>query len=101
MVHGHCLSSADHSELSSLFNLGQESSRWAMDRRAALAMANLEIPRSWNVLGSRGGDGEDGNIPSRWAGVLIRSTSGFYLIFFNIGEHFRNVIKGRFRKLCI
>ncbi|XP_068558949.1 rho guanine nucleotide exchange factor 28-like [Cebidichthys violaceus] len=56
VIHGHCLSSADHKELSSLFNLGQESSRWAMDRRVALAMANLDIPRSWNVLGSRGGD---------------------------------------------
>ncbi|XP_054467201.1 rho guanine nucleotide exchange factor 28-like [Anoplopoma fimbria] len=56
VIHGHCLSSADHKELSSLFNLGQESSRWAMDRRVALAMANLDIPRSWNVLGSHGGD---------------------------------------------
>ncbi|XP_031711943.1 rho guanine nucleotide exchange factor 28-like isoform X4 [Anarrhichthys ocellatus] len=56
VIHGHCLSSTDHKELSSLFNLGQESSRWAMDRRVALAMANLDIPRSWNVLGSHGGD---------------------------------------------
>ncbi|XP_074495364.1 rho guanine nucleotide exchange factor 28-like isoform X3 [Sebastes fasciatus] len=56
VIHGHCLSSTDHRELSSLFNLGQESSRWAMDRRVALAMANLDIPQSWNVLGSHSGD---------------------------------------------
>ncbi|XP_061623504.1 rho guanine nucleotide exchange factor 28-like isoform X4 [Phyllopteryx taeniolatus] len=52
VTHGHCLSSMDHKELSSLFNLGQQSSRWAMDRRVALAMANLDIPPNWNVLGS-------------------------------------------------
>ncbi|XP_070760322.1 rho guanine nucleotide exchange factor 28-like [Enoplosus armatus] len=56
VIHGHCLSSMDHKELSSLFNLGQESSRWAMDRRVALAMANLDIPQNWNVLGSHSGD---------------------------------------------
>ncbi|XP_022620911.1 rho guanine nucleotide exchange factor 28-like [Seriola dumerili] len=56
VIHGHCLSSTDHKELRSLFSLGQESSRWAMDRRVALAMANLDIPRSWNVLGSHSGD---------------------------------------------
>ena len=58
VVHGHCLSSRDHKDLSSLFNLGQQSSRWAMDRRVALAMANLDIPQNWNVLGSHSGDGE-------------------------------------------
>ncbi|KAM8761173.1 rho guanine nucleotide exchange factor 28-like isoform 2-T2 [Acanthopagrus schlegelii] len=57
VIHGHCLTSRDHKELSSLFNLGQESSRWAMDRRVALAMANLNIPQNWNVLGSLSGDG--------------------------------------------
>ncbi|XP_018528333.1 LOW QUALITY PROTEIN: rho guanine nucleotide exchange factor 28-like [Lates calcarifer] len=56
VIHGHCLSSTDHKELRSLFNLGQESSRWAMDRRVALAMANLDIPQNWNVLGSHSGD---------------------------------------------
>ncbi|KAM8885904.1 rho guanine nucleotide exchange factor 28-like isoform 2-T2 [Spinachia spinachia] len=56
VMHAHCLSSQDHEELSSLFTLGQESSRRAMDRRVALAVANLDIPRSWNVLGSHGGD---------------------------------------------
>ncbi|XP_042343779.1 rho guanine nucleotide exchange factor 28-like isoform X6 [Plectropomus leopardus] len=56
VIHGHCLSSMDHKELSSLFNLGQESSRWAMDRRVALAMANLDIPQNWNVLGSNSGE---------------------------------------------
>ncbi|XP_077417024.1 LOW QUALITY PROTEIN: rho guanine nucleotide exchange factor 28-like [Vanacampus margaritifer] len=52
VTHGHSLSSLDHKELSSLFNLGQQSSRWAMDRHVALAMANLDIPPNWNVLGS-------------------------------------------------
>ncbi|XP_035495943.2 rho guanine nucleotide exchange factor 28 isoform X3 [Scophthalmus maximus] len=56
VTHGHCLSSADHKELRSLFNVGQESSRWATDRCVALAMANLDIPRNWNVLGGHGGD---------------------------------------------
>uniref|UniRef100_UPI0037E7F509 rho guanine nucleotide exchange factor 28-like n=1 Tax=Semicossyphus pulcher TaxID=241346 RepID=UPI0037E7F509 len=56
IINGHCLSSTDHKELSSLFNLGQQSSRWAMDRRVALAMANLDIPQNWNVLGSHRGD---------------------------------------------
>ncbi|XP_028434061.1 rho guanine nucleotide exchange factor 28 isoform X4 [Perca flavescens] len=56
VIHGHCLSSTDHKELSSLFNLGQQSSRWAIDRRVALAMANLDIPPNWNVLGSHCGD---------------------------------------------
>ncbi|XP_071339594.1 rho guanine nucleotide exchange factor 28-like isoform X3 [Trachinotus anak] len=56
VVHGHCLRSTDHKELRSLFSLGNESSRWAMDRRVALAMANLDIPRSWSVLGSHSGD---------------------------------------------
>ncbi|XP_061672064.1 rho guanine nucleotide exchange factor 28-like isoform X2 [Syngnathoides biaculeatus] len=52
VTHGHCLSAMDHKELSSFFNLGQQSSRRAMDRRVALAMANLDIPPNWNVLGS-------------------------------------------------
>ncbi|XP_029915546.1 rho guanine nucleotide exchange factor 28-like [Myripristis murdjan] len=56
VIHGHRLTSTDHKELSSLFNLGQESSRWAMDRRVALAMANLDIPHNWNVLGSHSGE---------------------------------------------
>ncbi|XP_041643556.1 rho guanine nucleotide exchange factor 28-like isoform X2 [Cheilinus undulatus] len=56
VIHGHSLSSTDHKELSSLFNLGQQSSRWAMDRRVALAMANLDIPQNWNVLGSHSGE---------------------------------------------
>ncbi|XP_039476662.1 rho guanine nucleotide exchange factor 28-like isoform X1 [Oreochromis aureus] len=56
VIHGHCLNSTDHKELSSLFNLGQQSSHWAMDRRVALAMANLDIPPNWNVLGSHSGD---------------------------------------------
>ncbi|XP_060894543.1 rho guanine nucleotide exchange factor 28-like isoform X1 [Labrus mixtus] len=56
VIHGHCLSSTDHIELSSLFNLGKQSSRWAMDRRVALAMANLDIPQNWNVLGSHSGE---------------------------------------------
>ncbi|XP_040010974.1 rho guanine nucleotide exchange factor 28-like isoform X3 [Xiphias gladius] len=55
VIHGHCLSSTDHKELRSLFNLGQQSSRWAMDSRVALAMANLDIPQNWNVLGSHSG----------------------------------------------
>ncbi|XP_051923069.1 rho guanine nucleotide exchange factor 28 isoform X3 [Hippocampus zosterae] len=52
VTHGYSLSSLDHEELSSLFNLAQQSSRWVMDRRVALAMANLDIPPNWNVLGS-------------------------------------------------
>ncbi|XP_045889928.1 rho guanine nucleotide exchange factor 28-like isoform X1 [Micropterus dolomieu] len=56
VIHGHCLNSTDHKELSSLFNLGQESSRRAMDRRVALAMSNLDIPQNWNVLGNHSGD---------------------------------------------
>ncbi|KAM6930890.1 LOW QUALITY PROTEIN: rho guanine nucleotide exchange factor 28-like [Xenentodon cancila] len=51
VIQGHCLSAADHRELSSTFSLGQESSRYAMDRRVALAMANLDFPQNWNVLG--------------------------------------------------
>ncbi|XP_075889377.1 rho guanine nucleotide exchange factor 28-like isoform X3 [Nelusetta ayraudi] len=56
VIHGHSLTSTDHKELSSLFNLGQESSRWKMDHHVALAMANLNIPQSWNVLGSHSGN---------------------------------------------
>ncbi|XP_034026630.1 rho guanine nucleotide exchange factor 28-like [Thalassophryne amazonica] len=56
---GHCLSSKDHEELSSIFNLGQQSSRWAMDHRVALAMANLDFPLKWNVLGSHSGDDQN------------------------------------------
>ncbi|XP_023814687.1 rho guanine nucleotide exchange factor 28 isoform X2 [Oryzias latipes] len=56
VVHGHCLSSTDHKELSSLFGLSQESSRWAVDRRVALAMANLDFPSQWNVLGTHSGN---------------------------------------------
>ncbi|XP_060927608.1 rho guanine nucleotide exchange factor 28-like isoform X5 [Limanda limanda] len=56
VIHAHCLSSSDHKELRSLFNVGQESSRWAVDRRVALAVANLDIPQNWNVLGSHSGD---------------------------------------------
>ena len=58
VTHGHRLSSMDHKELSSVFRLGQRSCRWAMDQLVALAMANLDIPQSWNVLGSPGGEGE-------------------------------------------
>ncbi|XP_016532633.1 rho guanine nucleotide exchange factor 28-like isoform X5 [Poecilia formosa] len=57
IIHGHCLNGTDHKELSSLFSLRQEGSRWAMDRKVALAMANLDIPPNWNVLGSQHGDG--------------------------------------------
>ncbi|XP_017267695.1 rho guanine nucleotide exchange factor 28 isoform X3 [Kryptolebias marmoratus] len=56
IIHGHCLSSTDHQQLSSLFSPGQESSRWAVDHKVALAMANLDIPPKWNVLGSHSGD---------------------------------------------
>lgn len=58
ITHGHALTAADHKELSSLFNLGQESHRFTMDHHAALAMANLNIPQNWNVLGSHSGNGE-------------------------------------------
>ncbi|XP_070402307.1 rho guanine nucleotide exchange factor 28 isoform X2 [Nothobranchius furzeri] len=56
VIHGHRLSSTDHQELSSLFSLGQERARWAMDHKVALAMANLDIPPKWNVLGSQSRD---------------------------------------------
>ena len=71
VIHGHCLNSTDHKELSSLFNLGQESSRWAMDRRVALAIANLDIPQNWNVLGSHSGDGESWIILSCRKGIPV------------------------------
>ncbi|KAI4820262.1 hypothetical protein KUCAC02_028246 [Chaenocephalus aceratus] len=76
VVHGHCLSSRDHKDLSSLFNLGQQSSRWAMDRRVALAMANLDIPQNWNVLGSHSGDEHNFresplHMAVRWPGGLM------------------------------
>lgn len=58
VTHGHRLTAADHKELSSLFNLGQESHRFTADRHVALAMANLNIPQNWNVLGSHSGNGE-------------------------------------------
>lgn len=64
VTHGHCLSSADHKELSSLFNLGRESHRCMIDHAVALAMANLNIPRNWNVLGSHSGNGESSIILS-------------------------------------
>ncbi|XP_077456767.1 rho guanine nucleotide exchange factor 28 isoform X6 [Stigmatopora argus] len=51
VTHENDLSFMDHKELSSLFNLGHQSSRWAMDRNVALAIANLAIPPNWNVLG--------------------------------------------------
>lgn len=57
-MHGHRLTAADHKELCSLFNLGLESHRFTMDRQVALAMANLNIPQNWNVLGSHSGNGE-------------------------------------------
>ncbi|XP_028313645.1 rho guanine nucleotide exchange factor 28-like isoform X3 [Gouania willdenowi] len=56
VINGHCLSSTDHKELSNLFNVSQNSSRWALDRRVALAMANLDIPHNWNVLGRHSRD---------------------------------------------
>ncbi|CAL8345615.1 unnamed protein product [Lota lota] len=56
VTHGHRLSSMDHKELSSIFSLGQRSCRWAMDQLVTLAMANLDIPQSWNVLGSPCGE---------------------------------------------
>ncbi|XP_067377361.1 rho guanine nucleotide exchange factor 28-like isoform X2 [Channa argus] len=59
VINGHSLSATDHKELRSLFNLGQESSRCAMDCRMALAMANLDIPQDWNVLGWHGGVGHN------------------------------------------
>lgn len=58
VTHGHRLTAADHKELSSLFNLGQESHRFTVDHHVALAMANLNIPQNWNVLGSHSGNGE-------------------------------------------
>ncbi|XP_056888006.1 rho guanine nucleotide exchange factor 28-like isoform X3 [Takifugu flavidus] len=56
VTHGHRLTAADHKELSSLFNLGQESHRFTVDHHVALAMANLNIPQNWNVLGSHSGN---------------------------------------------
>lgn len=61
-MHGHRLTAADHTELSSLFNLGLESHRFTMDHQVALAMANLNIPQNWNVLGSHSGNGECRNM---------------------------------------
>lgn len=58
IINGPCLKATDHKEIISLFNLGQGSSRWAMDRCIALAMANLDIPHNWNVLGNQGEQGE-------------------------------------------
>ncbi|RVE67938.1 hypothetical protein OJAV_G00086780 [Oryzias javanicus] len=58
VVHGHCLSSTDCKELSSLFGLSQEGSRRAVDRRVALAMANLDFPSKWNVLGTHSGNAD-------------------------------------------
>lgn len=62
VMHGHRLTASDHKELSSLFNLGLESHRFTMDHQVALAMANLNIPQNWNVLGSHSGDGECRNM---------------------------------------
>ncbi|CAG07824.1 unnamed protein product [Tetraodon nigroviridis] len=56
VMHGHGLTAADHKELSSLFSLGLESHRFTMDHQVALAMANLNIPPNWNVLGSHSGN---------------------------------------------
>uniref|UniRef100_A0AAV2MNU7 Uncharacterized protein n=1 Tax=Knipowitschia caucasica TaxID=637954 RepID=A0AAV2MNU7_KNICA len=55
IIHGHRLRATDHEDLRSLFSLGPGSgtSRWAQDRCIALAMANLDIPRGWNVLGGQ------------------------------------------------
>ncbi|XP_077570893.1 rho guanine nucleotide exchange factor 28-like isoform X3 [Stigmatopora nigra] len=56
VTNGNDLSFMDHKDLSSLFNLGHQSTRWAMDRNVALAIANLAIPPNWNVLGGANRD---------------------------------------------
>lgn len=75
VIHGHRLSATDHRELSSIFNLGPEGSRCAVDRHVALAMANLDIPPNWNVLGSHSRGGKSWTANRRGGQTPARSSS--------------------------
>lgn len=88
VIHAHCLTSMDHKELSSLYNLGQESLRWTMDRRVALAMANLNIPQNWNVLGSHSGNGENRIMLPCWESIPGQTNVEFgFLLYNSVWEH--------------
>lgn len=52
-----------------------------MDHHVALAMANLNIPQSWNVLGSHSGNGEQGII---FQNDLLFFISYVCFIFYNL-----------------
>ncbi|MFT7815627.1 rho guanine nucleotide exchange factor 28 [Arapaima gigas] len=56
LTHSHCLSVSSHQDIISRFRLGDEANNKEMDENVTRAMANLDYPYSWNVLGSRPGE---------------------------------------------
>ncbi|KAJ8405671.1 hypothetical protein AAFF_G00316510 [Aldrovandia affinis] len=56
VTHCHCLSTSGSHDILSRFSLGDEATRRKMDKSIARAMANLDYPYTWNVLGSQPGE---------------------------------------------
>ncbi|XP_018592200.2 rho guanine nucleotide exchange factor 28 isoform X2 [Scleropages formosus] len=56
LTHYHCLSTSSHKDIISKFRLGDEADHRKMDENVTQAMANLDYPYSWNVLGSQPGE---------------------------------------------
>ncbi|XP_036382409.1 rho guanine nucleotide exchange factor 28-like isoform X1 [Megalops cyprinoides] len=56
VTHCDCLSASGSQDILSRFGLGDEATRAKMDKNVAQAMANLDYPYTWNVLGSRPGE---------------------------------------------
>ncbi|XP_072570519.1 rho guanine nucleotide exchange factor 28 isoform X2 [Paramormyrops kingsleyae] len=56
VTHAHCLSASSHQDIAGRFSLSDKDGCRRMDESITQAMANLDYPYSWNVLGSQPGE---------------------------------------------
>ncbi|XP_048875633.1 rho guanine nucleotide exchange factor 28 isoform X4 [Brienomyrus brachyistius] len=56
VTHAHCLSVSSHQDIAGRFSLSDKDGCRRMDEGITQAMANLDYPYSWNVLGSQPGE---------------------------------------------
>lgn len=57
VTHAHCLSARSHQDIAGRFSLSDKDGCRRMDESVTQAMANLDYPYSWNVLGCQPGEG--------------------------------------------
>ncbi|KAG9355048.1 hypothetical protein JZ751_001761 [Albula glossodonta] len=56
VTHCHCLSTGGSQDILRRYGLGDEATRRELDKNVARAMANLDYPYTWNILGSPPGE---------------------------------------------